>query len=162
MHRPGTWRDLSVIALLFMFASASFAQATKLPPPSRTVYKCVVNGKTTFSDEPCLGAQKIEVEPTRGISKMTGQARKGADVQREESREAFAEAIKPLTGMDAKQLDQAGRRNRMEPAARDECARLERSMRDLEADERALAKEARASIQQQLLIDRQRFRRLGC
>ena len=120
------------------------------------------NGKTMFSDEPCLGAQKIEVEPTRGVSKMSGTARKGADVQREEHREAFADAIKPLTGMDAKQLDAAGRRQRLEPSARTECAALDRNISSAEAREQAAPPSHRANVQQPLLVDRQRYRRLRC
>jgi hypothetical protein len=142
--------------------SGAFAQSTKLPPPSRTVYKCVVNGKTTFSDDPCLGAEKIEVEPTRGVSNMTGQTRTGADVRREESRETFAEAVKPLTGMDAKELDRAGRRQQLQPAAREQCERLDRSIDTLEAQERIAGTNTRPGVQQQLLTERQRYRRLGC
>ena len=44
----------------------------KLPPTSRTVYKCQEGAKTVYSDEPCLGAQRINVEPTRGLDKSSG------------------------------------------------------------------------------------------
>jgi hypothetical protein len=148
------------------FAGSVCAQAVlspgKLPPPSRTVFKCVDKGKTIFSDDPCPGAEKIEVEPNRGVSTSTGVTRKGADVQREEHREAFAEAVKPLTGMNAKQLDKAGQRMRLEPPARTECAHLDRSISALESRERALQPSQRAAVQQQLFVDRQRYRKLGC
>jgi hypothetical protein len=147
---------------LCVAAGAVLAQATKLPPPARTVYKCVVNGKTTFSDEPCLGAEKIDVEPTRGIDKTTGTTRKGADVRNEEFREAVAEAWKPLTGMSAKEFDVANRRLRLEPAARAECAQLDRRINVGEVDERAAAPAQRPTVQRQLWVDRQRHRRLGC
>jgi hypothetical protein len=51
----------------------TFAQS--LPAPSRTVYKCEVGGKVTYSDSPCLGATRIDVEPTRGVSKLSGSQR---------------------------------------------------------------------------------------
>ncbi len=148
------------------FAGSVYAQTVlspgTLPPPSRTVFKCVDKGKTVFSDDPCPGAEKIEVVPNRGVSNSTGMTRKGADVQREEHREAVAEAVKPLTGMTAKELDIAGRRLRLEPPARAECASLDRSISALESRERALPPSQRAAVQQQLLVDRQRYRKLGC
>jgi hypothetical protein len=76
-------------------------QSAKLPPPTRTVYKCVINGNSTFSDEPCLCAERFEVQPNRGVSRMTATTRKGVDVRREEMNEAFAEPIRPLTGKNA-------------------------------------------------------------
>lgn len=45
---------------------ASMALAQSLPPSSRTVFKCEVAGKVVYSDTPCLGASKVDVEPTRG------------------------------------------------------------------------------------------------
>jgi len=154
----------TIFSIIFLgsVATAVLAQATKLPPPARTVYKCVINGKTTFSDEPCLGAEKINVEPTRGIDKSTGTSRKGADVHREEFKEAIAEAVKPLTGMNARELDATHRRLMLEPAARLECAQLDRHIAGGESDERAATQTQRSAVQQQLLIDRQRHRKLGC
>jgi hypothetical protein len=148
------------------FAGSVCAQAVlspgKLRPPSRSVFKCVDKGRTVFSDEPCPGAERIEVEPNRGVNGSTGVTRKGADVQREEHREALAEAVKPLTGMNAKQLDKASQRMRLEPPTRTECAHLDRSIDALETRERALQPNQRAAVQQLLFVDRQRYRKLGC
>jgi hypothetical protein len=58
------------------------------------VFKCENGGKTFYSDSPCLGAKKIDVEPTRGLNKSTGSERTGKDVSREMQREQFAEAVK--------------------------------------------------------------------
>jgi hypothetical protein len=72
---------------------------------------------------PCLGAaEKLEVEPTRGVSKLSGSERIGSDVSRERWREGLAEAVRPITGMDAKQFATFGRRN--QPALRDIQLRL--------------------------------------
>ena len=51
-----------------------------------------------------MGAQVIDVEPTRGLNKSSGRVQIGADVQHEQHREMIAEALRPLTGLDAKQL----------------------------------------------------------
>jgi hypothetical protein len=110
-------RLLAAVAGSLLVAGAA-AQSMKLPGTSRTVYKCTIAGKVVYTDDPCLGAERVDVEPTRGVSKLTGTERVGPDVQREESREAFAEGIGPITGMDAKQLNQAGRRQKLSPDAR--------------------------------------------
>lgn len=60
------------VALFVAQAAQVAAQSTTLPAPSRTVYKCSVGGKVAYSDEPCVGAQRVNVEPTRGMNKSTG------------------------------------------------------------------------------------------
>ena len=94
-----TWLVAIFISTLVNMA---FAQST-LPPTSRTVYKCNEKGKTVYSDAPCLGATKVDVEPTRGFNKDTGREIIGTDVRREQHRELMADAFKPLTGLTAEQ-----------------------------------------------------------
>ena len=84
-----------------MAVSHAFAQ--KLPPPSRTVFKCEVGSKVVYSDSPCLGAQRIEVEPTRGLNKSTGTEEVGKDVRQELQNEQIAEALKPVFGETAQE-----------------------------------------------------------
>jgi hypothetical protein len=143
--------------------SATVAMSQGLPPPSRTVYKCEDGGKVHYSDSPCLGARKLEVEPTRGLNKSSGRELQGQDVNRERFREAFANGIKPVTGMDAKQLDQAGRRQRLGSEARRQCRGLGLQIPAAEATE----KSAKAGIelqlaQQRLFALRTTYRTLGC
>lgn len=62
-------RNLSVLAVSVLMGCASAsALAQTLPPPASSVYKCVVDGKTVYSDEPSLGAARVEVTPTRGVT----------------------------------------------------------------------------------------------
>jgi len=61
---------------LAWLAQTCFAQTVKLPEPTRTVFKCEEAGKVTYSDAPCLGAQKVDVQPTRGLNKSSGTERK--------------------------------------------------------------------------------------
>jgi hypothetical protein len=98
----------------------------QLPIPSRTVFKCNQAGKTIYYDSPCLGAEKTDIEPTRGADSASGRKLIGAGVRHEQHRELMAEALKPLTGMDAKQLDTCGRRMKLPQHAQRECADLER------------------------------------
>lgn len=168
-RHPARPRRRSIrLALLAAGASVAFsapiapASAQNLPAPSRTVFKCEVDGKVTYSDAPCLGARKLEVEPTRGLNKMSGTVRTGADVRREQHREIVAEAIKPLTGKNAKELETHGRRMRLAPEARNECQRLDGEIAMMERKERQASGGPLMEAQQALLEVRLRYRELGC
>jgi hypothetical protein len=115
-RRQGSGRALIACVLYSSFANGP-AWSQNLPPPSPTVYKCELNGRIEYSDNPCLGAARLEIEPTRGLNKSTGREREGRDVRGERRREAFAEAIRPPTGKDAKQLDALSQRMKLTPNA---------------------------------------------
>lgn len=136
--------------------------AQNLPPPSRTVFKCAAGGKTVYSDSPCPGAAKLEIEPTRGLNKSSGKELVGTDVNREKNREAFAEAIKPITGMNAKQLDLQGRRMKLTPESQRECRRMDMAIPSLELEERQANNVSIFKIQARLFAARKRFRELRC
>jgi hypothetical protein len=152
----------------FLIATASLAFAStqaysqQLPPTSRSVFKCEVAGKVVYSDAPCLGAQKIDVEPTRGLSKTSGREQVGNDVRREQHREMLAEVIRPLTGMDAKQLDVQGRRMKLSTDAQRECRRLDAEIPVAEKQEKLVKQPALADVQAQLFRMRRSFREQGC
>lgn len=148
-------------AALTLTAAAS-ASAQSLPAPSRTVYKCEIAGKASYSDSPCLGAKKIDVEPTRGFSKASGREMVGSDVRQEHVHEAFADAVKPLTGLDAKQLNTQGRRFKLSADVNQECGRLDRELAAAEAEEGKADRSALASARERLFKLRQRFRDLRC
>jgi hypothetical protein len=150
------------IALLALALAVTAAFAQTLPPAARTVYKCEVKGKIVYSDDPCVGALKLEVEPTRGIDQSAGPRRVGADVQREQHREAIAEVWRPLTGMDAKQLDVVGRRQKLAPEAQRQCAELDRALPAMENRERLARPNERELVQRQLHELRVRSRELRC
>lgn len=147
--------------LLALLTGQAFAQG--LPPPSRTVYKCEDGKQVHYSDSPCLGARKIDVEPTRGLDKSSGQKRQGQDVQKEHQQEAFADALRPLTGMDAPQLDKAGRRQRLSPQAQQQCRIWDQQLPAAEAAERTARTGAELATAQQTLFKlRTAYRKTGC
>ena len=116
-----------------------------------------------YSDSPCLGAKKLEVEPTRGLNKSSGKERIGQDVRREKEREMFADAVRPLTGMDAKQLDRAGRRLKLSPEVQRECRRLDYDVPAAEQVEReATAQVDVKAAQERVFKLRAAYRKLGC
>ena len=147
--------------LLLCFA-APFAQA-QLPQPSRTVYKCESKGKITYTDEPCLGARRLDVVPTRGVDKLSGTERTGTDVANERRREVFADALRPISGMNAEQLATFSRRQRLDSRSQRECAQLEAAILDTEqAERRNTGAGVIESLRQDLHILRKRYRQLGC
>jgi hypothetical protein len=138
------------------------ASAQQLPPPSRTVFKCNVAGKAVYSDSPCLGAERLEVDPTRGLDAASGRKVVGSDVTRERHREQVAEMMRPITGMDAKQLDAYGRRMKLSQATQRECLNLDKALPLAEKEEGETAGVARTTVQERLYGLRKRFRELGC
>jgi hypothetical protein len=141
---------------------AAMSTSQTLPPPSRTVYKCVVEGRISYSDEPCLGARRVDVEPTRGLNKSTGTEQLGRDVQLERRREGIAEALRPITGMDAQEFAQFSRRQSLPSSAQRECQILDRAISDHEQMERVGRGVARESATRKLFFLRSRAKELGC
>jgi hypothetical protein len=152
----------STALLVLVILISQFALAQSLPPSSRTVYKCEVAGKTTYSDSPCLGAVKIDVEPTRGLNKSSGRELVGKDVRREQHRETFAEAVRPITGMDAKQFETQSRRMKLSSESQQECRRLDKEIAATEYDEKHLNQSALTKTQGHLFTIRRRARDFGC
>jgi hypothetical protein len=144
------------------FGAAPDIAAQTLHAPTRTLFKCQERGTVVYSDSPCLGAEKLEVVPTRGVNKLSGKERIGADVQRELHHEMFAEGIRPLTGLSAKQLEVQTRRFYLPGAVQQECRSLDQNLASTELEEKRAAQNALRDVQTRLLSLRQRFRELRC
>jgi len=157
-----TYAFIAAILYTAALASTPLLSAQSLPAPSRTMYKCKVNGTTTYSDTPCLGATKLEVEPTRGVSKLSGKERLGNDVANERHRELFAEAIRPLSGMDAKQYATFSRRYQLSSSAQRECRTLDQELPVIEQEEKHAVQPALHDVQARLFLMRKRFYDLRC
>jgi hypothetical protein len=149
-------------AVLFLSTTAVLAQGLSLPPPSRTVYKCIVNKKTVYTDEPCIGAEKVDVEPTRGLNKSTGRELTGKDVSQERNSEFIAESLKPLTGLSAQQFEVAKHRTKLSAESKSECSSLDRVIAQQESEDRVANGDAKTNIQRSLFASRKRYRELGC
>lgn len=141
---------------------ATAAVQSQLPAPSRAIYKCHINGTVSYSDEPCVGAQRIDATPVSGVTHLSGSSRIGKDVANEIHREQFANAVRPLTGMNASEFATATRRNQLDPAARRECGQLEPSILQLEQAEKRADLVAVKPIQQDLFTLRKRYKKLAC
>lgn len=155
--------NLRLLTSLTLVLSSGIALAeTKLPAPSRTVFKCEVAGKVVYSDSPCLGAQKIDVEPTRGLNKSTGRELIGSDVRQEKHRENMAAAIQPITGMNSKQFETYGRRMKLTSEVQKECKHLDIKIPIAEQEEKLTKSDKLANSQSVLFGLRKRFREIKC
>jgi hypothetical protein len=159
---PHTKQIPAAVLTCVLLYSYSCAQAQSLPQPSRLIYKCQVGGKISYTDEPCLGAKRLDIEPSRGLSKFSGKEMIGADVQRENYRDLMADAIRPLAGLDRKQYATVSRRVNLSGAAKVECGTLDQSLPQTEAMESAASRDARPAIQRDLLALRKRFNEPHC
>lgn len=154
---------LALWALLCLLLPHTMVAAqSQLPAPSRTIYKCQVNGTVSYSDEPCVGAQRLDAAPTRGVDRLGGSARTGRDVGNEIRSEQYAHALRPLTGMSASQFATATRRQSLDAATQRECRQLEPLILALEQAEGRSRPTSAGPIQQDLFILRKQFKKLGC
>lgn len=144
---------------LVLAANSAMAQ---LPAPTQTVYKCTIGGKIRYSDEPCLGAKRIDVTPTRGVDRLSGAARIGKDAARERRSEQFARAVEPITGMNEAEFATAARRARLGAESQRECRQLEAAIVASEKAERSGFEPAIQSTQQELFRLRKRYKTLAC
>jgi hypothetical protein len=146
-----------IVIFLLLAAASTVSLAQTLHAPTRSVYKCTEHGRTSYSDAPCLGAERLHIEPSRGVGKAVG-----PDVQRERHREMLAEAVRPLTGMDAQQLDIHGRRMKLSVEAQRECRSLDALIPKEEGSERRADGEQRHALKASLFNLRLRQRNLRC
>jgi hypothetical protein len=149
---------LSILTLLV--ASSAFSQT--LPAPSREVFKCEEGGKVVYSDAPCLGAKRVGVEPTRGLNKLSGTERIGADVRQEKHKEQMAEALRPLLGETAEQYSKRHRRATLTPKSQGQCGRLDQEIQSAEQAEREAAKGELLQAQDRLYRIRKQYIDLRC
>jgi hypothetical protein len=137
-------------------------QQPTIPKPSRTAFKCLEGKRVAYSDAPCVGAERVDLQPTRGLNSSSGKELVGADVRRERNREQVAEAFRPLTGKSNQEVETYGRRMRLTASAKSECSSLDASIPRTEAEERASSDQQRTDVQRRLFGLRTRYRQLGC
>ena len=129
---------------------------------AQQVYRCEVNGKVNYSHEPCMGAKAIDTTPTQGMDKMTGQTKKGADVQRDEHRKLMGTITSTVTGLSPEAHMRLAQRHQLTRSVQLECAAWDLR---LPALEEASAKASPKDKEQQaasLFEARKAFRDLRC
>ena len=152
---------------LASLALCSLAQTVKFLEPTRTVFRCEVAGKITYSDALCRGAQRVDVQPTHGLNKASGTVRVGEDVRVEDTNEAhtneaITEAIRPIAAMSGDPRAGHQRRFKLPPSSKAECALLDRRVLSQERVERELTGRDKVGAQRDLFESRSRAREIGC
>lgn len=143
-------------ALLGLLSFGFHAHAQK------PVYRCETAGKVSYSDAPCVGAKEIDATPTQGMDKMTGTSRKGADVRRDEHNAVMADALKPLTGMNADQYRVYKHRLKLTPRDKAECARLNTNLPELKQRAATALSSEKALADVELYKARKQFNDQNC
>jgi hypothetical protein len=140
----------------------SVAQTLTVPSPAKAVYKCVVSGKVVYSDDPCLGASKVDIQPNRGVDKLSGKQVVGSDVAREQYDDLFAKGIALVTGLTPGAFQVQVRRASLPDAVKRECEFLDSVIPKLEDSERAASRSELGQIQRSLLERRMQYRDKRC
>ena len=143
-------------ALLGLLSFGFHAHAQK------PVYRCETAGKVSYSDAPCVVAKEIDATPTQGMDKMTGTSRKGADVRRDEHNAVMADALKPLTGMNADQYRVYKHRLKLSPRDKAECARLDTNLPELKQRAATALSSEKALADVELYKARKQFNDQNC
>ena len=146
------------IALACLAAASVVLPAAAQPK----VYRCETSGKVSYSDAPCVGAKVIDATPTQGMDKMTGQSRKGREVQREEFNREFDKAFRPLHGRSHEEMDVARRRMLLPAKEKALCASLDDVLPSMEADAGRATSEAKARADVDLYKARKQYFDLKC
>lgn len=126
------------------------------------VYRCEANGRVAYSDAPCVGAKLVDATPTQGMDKMTGQSRKGKDVQTVEMNTAFDRAVQPVTGRTHEEMDVMRRRFKLSGQEQAECKSLDGKLPGLEANVAGASGSTKARADVELYKARKRFFDLKC
>ena len=91
-----------------------------------------------------------------------GRDGQGRRSRAQRNREQYADALRPLLGMDAAEYERQARRAKLLPAAKTECGRLDVDLARAEAHERTDAKASLPTTQRTLFELRSRFKELRC
>ncbi len=148
----------------FLIALCLLGSTLSLTAQATDVYRCDQDGRVVFSDEPCLGAKRIEVHPTQGMDKLSGKSRKGEDVRRNEHHRQMDQALRPLHGRTHEEMNVQRRRygNNLTPGEHARCAVMDQQLKTQEAREVGARGEALAETQKSLFQLRREHRALGC
>jgi len=143
-----------LVISLMLLSHAAFAA-----PP---VYRCDSDGKVSYSDRPCVGAQVVDTRPTQGMDKMTGRSRKGQDVQTVEINATFDKIVQPVTGRTHEEMNVVRRRIKLSPQDQSACSRLDEELPDLEGNAAAATGAVKGRADVELFQARKRFFDLHC
>jgi len=149
MVRRAWWGRLAGVAL---FLAYSLPVAAQLPKPASVVYRCEVEGRVVYTDEPCVAGKVVDATPNSGVDRLSGRKRVGADVRREQFHRQLGDALRPL-GSSPEKFSVDVRRAELTSEARHACSVLDREIPRLEKN---------GASDQEVYQARKRYRDLRC
>jgi hypothetical protein len=89
-------------------------------PERAATYKCVTDGKVTYTDAPCVGGKLVDTTPTQGFGRMSSPSRKGTGTRKSRRPKPAAEVPNPFLDPAEEESTQAvNRPNLASPDKRD-------------------------------------------
>ena len=86
---------------------------------TQPVYRC----GNSYSDEPCANGKPVDILPTEGAHSMSGNKRLSTEVEMRKNRRALYEALKPVTGVSANEMERRTAERQYEQKGRIEIHR---------------------------------------
>ena len=141
---------------------ACLALTASLAAMGQQVYRCEINGKASYSHEPCAGAKAIDTTPTQGMDKMNGKSKKGADVQKAESDRQLAQALQPMTGQSPEAFEVTKRRMNLSALDKHTCSQLDYALPQLAQNVAQATPEQKDKAEGKLYKARKAYRDIRC
>lgn len=129
---------------------------------AQQVYRCDIQGKVSYSHEPCVGAQAIDTTPTQGLNKSTGRVERHPDVQREIHSRQLTEALRPIMVLSPEAHARLSKRHKLSRSDQLECAAWDVRLPGLEQDAAKANAAQKSEADVALFRARQAFRDLRC
>ena len=147
-----------IIATLAMAACLSMT----LPAMAQQVYRCEVNGKVSYSNEPCQGAKVVNTTPAQSSDKTSDQQQKNLDTLKAELERNNATKTRALAAKTPEDPEVAKRRENLTPLAKHSCSLLDQSLPQLRENAAHGTPENKEKADIQLYKARKAFQDLRC
>lgn len=88
------WGVVLMVSAMAWSCGAHAAQKAE-----KTVYRCEQGGRVTYTDEPCVDARAVDVTPTEGLNKWSGQERVAPQLQQQRAARQVREAMQGVPAL---------------------------------------------------------------
>ena len=129
---------------------------------AQQVYRCEVNGKVSYSNEPCQGAKVVNTTPAQSSDRTSGQQRKDMDALKAELERNNATKTRALAAKTPEDPEVAKRRENLTPLAKHSCSLLDQSLPQLRENAAHGTPENKEKADIQLYKARKAFQDLRC
>ena len=129
---------------------------------AQQVYRCEVNGKVSYSNEPCQGAKLVKTPPAQSSDKTPAQHQKDMDTLKAELERNTATKTRALAAKAPEDPEVAKRRENLTPLAKHSCSLLDQSLPQLRENAAHGTPESKEKAGIQLYKARKAFQDLRC